>query len=54
MKNDSFFFVERGRAQDPAEIRTQDLVNTSQMLLPLSHLDFWQRVEKKLQKQHCL
>ena len=25
--------------QDPAGIRTQDLLNTSQMLLPLSHLD---------------
>ena len=28
--------------RDPARIRTQDLLNTSQMLLPLSHLDPWQ------------
>ena len=32
----------------PAVIRTQDLLNTSQILLPLSHL------ENKLHKQHCL
>ena len=29
--------------QDSAGIRTQDLPNTSQMPLPLSHLDPWQR-----------
>ena len=51
-------FVERVRnkstekIQDPAEIRTQDLLNTSQTLLPLSHLDPWQRgVEDKSHKQ---
>ena len=27
------------KIQDPAGIRTQDLLNTSQTLLPLSHLD---------------
>ena len=27
------------KIQDPAGIRTQDLLNTSQMLLALSHLD---------------
>ena len=31
------------KIQDPAGIRTQDLLNTSQTLLPLSHLDPWQR-----------
>ena len=42
-------FVERVRnksmkkIRDPAGIRTQDLLNTSQMFLPLSHLDPWQR-----------
>ena len=42
-------FAERARNKsmekfwDPAGIRTQDLLNTSQMLLPLSHLDPWQR-----------
>ena len=34
-------FMEKIR--DPAGIRTQDLLNTSQMPLPLSHLDPWQR-----------
>ena len=42
-------FVERvrnksmGKIRDPAGIRTEDLLNTSQILLPLSHLDPWQR-----------
>ena len=31
------------KIRDPAGIRTQDLLNTSQTLLPLSHLDTWQR-----------
>ena len=29
--------------RDPAGIRTQDLLNTSQTLLPLSHLDPWEK-----------
>ena len=29
---------------DPAGIRTQDLLNITQTLLPLSHLDPWQTV----------
>ena len=33
----------RKKIQDPAGIRTQDLLNTNQTLLPLSHLDPWQR-----------
>ena len=33
----------RKKIRDPAGIRTQDLLNTSQTLLPLSHLDPWQR-----------
>ena len=45
--NNDFFVIERAKAQDPAEIWTQDL-NTGQMLLPLSHLDPWQRLEDKL------
>ena len=35
---------------DPAGIQTQDLLNTSQMLLPLSHLDPWQRCMAEEQK----
>ena len=30
------------KIRDPAGIGTQDLLNTSQTLLPLSHLDHWQ------------
>ena len=33
----------REKVRDPAGIRTQDLLDTSQTLLPLSHLDLWQR-----------
>ena len=50
MKNDFFFFAERvknkstGKMWDPAGIRTQDLLNITQTLLPLSHLDPWQTV----------
>ena len=46
-------FVERVRnksmekIQDPAGIRTQDLLNTSQMLLPLSHSDPWQTIRRQ-------
>ena len=41
--------------QDPAGIQTQDLLNTNQALLPLSHLDPWYRgAGDKLHKQHCL
>ena len=43
------------KIQDPAGIRTQDLLNTSQMLLPLSHLDPWQRSGRQaIHRQHCL
>ena len=40
-------FAERVRnkstGKDLAGIQTQDLLNTSQTLLPLSHLDPWKR-----------
>ena len=40
------------KIQDPAEIRIQDLLNTSQMLLPctkaLSHLDPLQRSRRQV------
>ena len=54
------FFAERVRnkstekIRDLAGIRTQDLLNTSQTLLQLSHLDPWQDAEDKLHKQHWL
>ena len=35
--------AKKKKIRDPAGIQTQDLLNTSQMLLPLSHLDPWQR-----------
>ena len=42
------------KIRDPAGIWTQDLLNTSQTLLPLSHLDPLGRgAEDKLHKQHC-
>ena len=31
------------KIRDPARLRTQDLLNTSQTVLPLSQLDPWQR-----------
>ena len=37
----------REKIQDPAGIRTQDLLSTSQMLLQLNHLDPWQRSGKQ-------
>ena len=49
MNNDVFFCAERVRNKstkkvwDPAGIRTEDLLSTSQTLLPLNHLDPWQR-----------
>ena len=52
-------FVERVRnksmekIQDPAGIRTQDLLNTSQTLLP-SQQKQRPGAEDKLHKQHCL
>ena len=43
------------KVRDTGGIQTQDLLNTSQMLLPLSHLDPWQRSGRQvLNKQHCL
>ena len=39
----------RKKIWDPAGIRTQDLNNT-QMLLPLSHLDHWQRSRRQATK----
>ena len=33
--------------QDPAGIRTQDLLNTSQNLLQLSHLDPLQKIRRQ-------
>ena len=35
------------KIQDPAGIRTQDLLNTRQTLLPLSHSDPWQRSRRQ-------
>ena len=47
MNNDVFAERVRNKStekiQDPAGIRTQDLLNTSQMLLPLNYLDPWQK-----------
>ena len=48
MNDDGFVQGERyinpqKKIQDPAVISTQDLLNTSQTLLPLGHLDPWQR-----------
>ena len=45
------------KIQDPAGIRTQDLLNTSQMLLPLSHFHPWQssgRQAKQAALSRCL
>ena len=44
------------KIRDLAGIRTQDLLNTSQTLLPLSHLDSWaeERKTSYVCKQHCL
>ena len=36
------------------QLHVMAALNTGQMLLPLSHLDPWQRAEDKLHKQHCL
>ena len=54
MNNDFFLLREQGLGIHAAEIQNQDLLNTGQMLLPLSHSDPWQRVEDKLHKQHFL
>ena len=47
----NIFCTERARPWkkiwDPAETPTQDLLNTSQTLLPLSHLDPWQRSRRQ-------
>ena len=42
------------KIRDPAGIQTQHVLNTRQTLLPLGHLDPWQRREDKLHEQHCL
>ena len=47
-----FLLRKQGLGIHAAEIQNQDLLNTGQMLLPLSHSD--QRVEDKLYKQHFL
>ena len=57
MNIDVFFaesekYIHGKKFQDPAGIRTQDLQNTSQKLLPLSHLDPPGRGAED--KQHCL
>ena len=44
----------KSKIRDPAGIQAQDLLNTSQTLLPLSHLDPGRGAEDKLHKQHCL
>ena len=41
--NIDIFANSKNKFWDPAGIRTQDLQNTSQMLLPLDYLDPWQR-----------
>ena len=45
---------QRKKIQDPAGIWTQNLLNTSQTLLPLSHWTLRRGAEDKLHKQHCL
>ena len=35
------------KIQDPAGIQAQHLLNTSQMRLPLGHLDPWQRSRRQ-------
>ena len=46
--------VEKKNKQNPAKIRTPDLQNISQMLLPSSHLIPGRGVEDKLHKEQCI
>ena len=40
-------YIHGKKIRDQAGIWTQDLLNTSQTLLPLSHSDPWQRSERQ-------